>query len=135
MGIGLLTDILKIIHASGRKIILTGKAWDSEYNEELKKIDTEGILIDMVDKTVLPEFLSMMKYSDGMFGWCGGNTIKSTYFRKPTVMLWSDYFNDPRFFLHSCPPDSLGKWYWPVDISREPAENIWAAVRKAWPAL
>jgi SAM-dependent methyltransferase len=128
-------EILKEIHASGRKIILTGKAWDSEYNEELKKIDTKGILIDMVDKTGLPEFLAMMKYSDGMFGWCGGNTIKSTYFRKPTVMLWSDYFKDPRFFLHSCPPDSLGKWYWPVDISREPAENIWAAVRRAWPAL
>ena len=125
-------DILKVIHRSGRKIVLTGKVWDSEYNEELKKLDQEHILIDRVDRTSLPEFLAMMKYSDGMFGWCGGNTIKSTYFRKPTVMLWSDYFKDPRFFLHSCPPDSLGKWYWPVDISREPLDNIMAAVERAW---
>jgi len=124
-------EILRRIHeTSGKRIVLTGKHWDSGYNQELMKLDHYGILIDQVDKTPLPTFLSMMAASDGMFGWCGGNTIKSTYFRKPTVMLWHDYFPDERFFVNSCPPDSLNRWYWPVNISRcTPSDIMETAVQ------
>ena len=126
-------EILDMIYrTSGRRIVLTGKHWDSGYNDELKKLDRGNILIDMVDRTALPDFLSMMMASDGMFGWCGGNTIKSTYFRKPTVMLWHDYFPDERFFVNCCPPDSLGQWYWPINISRQGPDQIMAAVKRAW---
>jgi SAM-dependent methyltransferase len=116
----------------GKKIVLTGKYWDSEYNQALKSLDNKGILIDLVDQTPMPMFLSMMAASDGMFGWCGGNTVKSTYFRRPTVMLWHNYFPDERFFVNSCPPDSLGNWYWPLNISRCTTTDILNTALKAF---
>lgn len=122
----------QIYRIKGKRIVLTGKYWDSSYNQELVKLDRANILIDMVDKTPLPDFLSMMMASDGMFGWCGGNTVKSTYFRKPTVMLWHDYFPDERFFANCCPPDSLNHWYWPINISRCKADTVLQAVLKAF---
>lgn len=126
-------DILEHLHRlRGKRIVLTGKYWDSEYNQELMKLDRGRILIDMVDKTPLPDFLGLMRASDGMFGWCGGNTVKSTYFKRPTVMLWNDYFPDERFFANCCPPDSLNQWYWPLNISRCDAKTVLDTVLRAF---
>jgi hypothetical protein len=112
--------------ATGLKVILTGREWDipdkPSVNERLLSLDQSRgrFLVDLRGKTSLPELFSLMHTSSGCFGFCAGNTIMSVVFGVPTVMVWNKYF-DRRFWLNACPPDSLLKWYFPVDTADNPA--------------
>lgn len=109
--------MLKAVYeATGHKIILTGCHWDRSFNDKLLQMNRDEFLVDMVGKTSSDDLFGMIKASKGMIGWCGGNTIMATIFKKPTIMFWSEYFKDPNFYTNSCPPESLGKWYFPLKV-------------------
>lgn len=106
----------KIVDSTGTKMVLTGCYWDKPFSDQLLKLDQDDIFIDMVDKTGIDELYGVMRNSKGMIGWCGGNSIMSTVFKKPTIMFWSKGQFPKDFRKVCCPPDSLGKWYHPFNV-------------------
>lgn len=119
--------LLERVHRdSGNRILLTGASWDKDgsahdVNSQLLNIQAQrggSFLVDWIGKTTLAEFFGLLNAAEGCIGFCGGNTIMSTVFRKPTVIIWNEYFRES-FWRNSCPPDSLGQWYLPVD-SKQP---------------
>jgi 2-polyprenyl-3-methyl-5-hydroxy-6-metoxy-1,4-benzoquinol methylase len=116
----------RINQKTGMPIVLTGAGWDvgDPVGDYLISTDkaSSGFIVDLRGKTTMPQLLSLLRASKGCIGFCGGNTIMSAAFKKPTVLLWNSYF-DKRFWTNSCPPDSLHNWYEPAD-TKEPPEQI-----------
>jgi SAM-dependent methyltransferase len=135
-----LFEALRGIHAeTGARIVLTGARWDSEGGEKnvnaylmakARKLPVESrFIIDLTGQTSLDQFFGLMRGALGCIGFCGGNTIMSTVFRKPTVIFWNKYF-DERFWRNACPPDGLGRWYRPLN-TQTPNVSIISAMTSA----
>ena len=77
---------------------------------------------DLIGKTSIEEFFGLLRGATGTYGFCGGNTILSTVLRKPTIILWNDYYNET-FHRASCPPDSFGNWYTPINTKDAKKDN------------
>jgi hypothetical protein len=107
-----LTGCVQFIHeiqvATRMPVLLTGCAWDRPFAAQVAGI-TDAI--NLAGSTDIDRFFGLLRNARGMVGWCGGNTIKSTYFRVPTLIGWSRFFSDPRFYRNACPPDSWDRWY------------------------
>ncbi len=112
-------DIFKIAEVlwhiykeTGCKIVLLGAGWDKGgINDALTSEDfTSDHIVDLTGKTTLEEAFAVLKLSDGCIGYPSGLTIMSTVFRKPTYLLWNNYFCD-EFFWTACPPQARGFWY------------------------
>lgn len=93
---------------TGLPVLLTGCEWDRPF---AAKVAAASKSISLCGETNLDEFFGLFRGAAGCIGWCGGNTIKATYLRKPTTIIWSRYFKDPRFYRNACPPDAWGRWY------------------------
>lgn len=120
-----LFKILKTISIStGCKIILTGANWDkTAINNKLLALDSDhSVFVDLVGKTTLPEYFALLRGAKGCFGFPGGNTIMATVFKIPTIILWHSFYNK-RFWETSCPAESLGSWYLPINVA-SPARAI-----------
>lgn len=79
----------------GCRFLFTGSPWDAPFTEQCQVPGTENL----VGKTTLPQFLSLLKHSLGYVGWCGGNSILAQHLGTPTVVWWSkSYF--PRHDRH-----------------------------------
>lgn len=125
MPIHTIYSMLKEIYLkTGTKLVLTGCYWDLDFSEQLIKMDEHNIFINMVDKTGINELYGIMKNSKGMIGWCGGNSIMSTVFKKPTIMFWCKAQFPKDFKLVCCPPESLNKWYHPFDVEDLDIEEV-----------
>jgi ADP-heptose:LPS heptosyltransferase len=119
-------QVLKKIHqATGYKIVLSGAKWDRPSENSVyagllsyAKQESGDFLVDLSGQTTLEQFFGLLRSSSGCVGFCGGNTIMSVVFKKPTVILWNKYFNES-FWRNSCPPDSLNHWYLPVSTATE----------------
>jgi len=114
-------NILQQIHrTTGHKIILTGAEWNRPSKNNiyaklllLDRQQSNRFLIDLSGQTTLEQFFGLLRSASGCIGFCGGNTIMSVVFKKPTMILWNNYYPES-FWKNSCPPDSLGHWYLPV---------------------
>lgn len=127
------TLLKEIAIETGHKIVLTGCNWDVEFNQKLKELDKEGRFLDLVNKTSTDEFFGLVKESSGVIGWCGGNTIMSTVFKKPTIVFWSqEHFKQADFFKNCCPPDSLEKWYFPRVVEKYSASDTVRLAKEAF---
>lgn len=114
----------KIHNETGNKVVLTGSSWDRKFASHLKTMDVNNFIINMTGDTSIDQLFALMQEANGMIGWCGGNTIMSTYFKKPTVIIWSKYFSKEGFYKYSVPPDSHGSWYEYKVAERDSATNI-----------
>lgn len=117
---------LKKLSSAGYRVLLTGASWDKEDNvvsELAEEMKTTRNFEDIRGDTTLDVFLGLLRGASGTFGFCGGNTIFSTVIKKPTVILWNDYYNEP-FFTTSCPPDSLDYWYKPVNTKNAAGQDV-----------
>lgn len=101
------------------RTVLTGSPWDEDFSGlvglEVKKHGGKRPL-SLVGKTRLGSFLSLTRGASAFLGWCGGNTIMSTHFRVPTVMIWSDYFPDRKFWTNWVDPAAVGVTYLPLAV-------------------
>jgi len=125
---------LKKLRAEGLRVVLTGAHWDVQDPAYVALWDLcKPFALNMIGKTSMAQFLGLLRGATGTYGFCGGNTIFSTVLRKPTIILWNDYYNG-RFHTASCPPDSLGKWYMPVNTKeaadRKPANMLLKLIRE-----
>lgn len=105
-------QIFKIIHDNtGYKVLFSGCGWDKGLADIIIAKDNIGFIEDIIGETSIDQLFGLIKQSKGMIGWCGGNTIKSVYFKKPTVILWSKYFPNEGFYKYCVPPDSIDNWH------------------------
>ena len=96
-----------------QKSILIGAKWDANTGMHKQLIkDDEGseIYHDLTGKTSLSQCFSLLRNAQATIGFPSGITIMSAAFRKPTVMLWNDFFPE-QFHWRSCPPQSRDVWY------------------------
>lgn len=135
MGAYDLYNLCKALYTETKcKVVLTGASWDDNpVNRSILKLyDNSGFLINMIGRTTLEEFLGLLRYCNACVGFPGGNTILATYLKKPTIILWNDFYNRD-FWKYSCPPSSLGKWYIPLDINsvrgNEVIENLLKVIK------
>lgn len=110
----------QISRETQKKIILTGCEWDREFTQQIMNHDQGiGYLKSLVGQTSNDQILALMRESSGMIGWCGGNTVMSTVFKKPTIMFWNEeQFPKKDFYINSCYPGSHGKWYFPFTTEK-----------------
>jgi len=116
---------------TNRKIVLIGADWDVNSMENwLLKLDAgNGHLINMVGQTNLSQAFGLLRASSGVIGYPSGMTIMATVFKRPTVMLWNDYFHEG-FHWRACPPASRGAWYEALNTKKlEPNMVVEAATR------
>lgn len=109
---------------TGLPVLLTGGHWDASFAGAVAQIAS---CEQLAGKTSMDEFFALFRGAAGAIGWCGGNTILATTFRIPTLIAWSLYFTDARFYRNACPPDAWGQWYDVAVVEREPPES---AVKK-----
>lgn len=103
--------LLERVHdATGCTMLLTGCEWDRPFSEALARRCRRGVVC-IAGETVPDMFFGLMRGARGVLGWCGGNTILATAWRIPTLIAWSRFFPDSRFFRNACPPDAIGKHY------------------------
>lgn len=119
------TILSSIASKLGVKIIMTGLEWDLPYTREIMALDKKSQFVNLVGETNLDQFFGLAKNSMGVWGWCGGNTIKTTMMKIPTMVYWSTkQFPKTSFHTTCVPPDSVNKWYVPkiveqLDVNRD----------------
>lgn len=106
---------------TGRPVLLTGCEWDRPFASAVAK---RADAVSLCGATDLDAFFGLFRGASGCIGWCGGNTIKATYLRKPTLIAWSRYFRDPRFYRNACPPDAWGQWYEAAVVEDETPRTV-----------
>ncbi len=124
LGNALYNMLYEIYKKTGAKIVITGTTWDAQAAQRLLCNDTHHILIDMVNKTDTSKMFALMKGSIGVIGWPAGNTIMSTYFKIPTIIIWSNKLWHRNFPTNCIVPEALNKWYFPFFIENFIAKNI-----------
>lgn len=107
--------------ATGMPVLLTGCEWDRPFAEQ---VATKSGAESVCGATDLDAFFGLFRGAAGCIGWCGGNTIKATYLRKPTVIIWSRYFRNAGFYRNACPPDSWGKWYEAAVVEQDSPREV-----------
>lgn len=118
-------ELVRGIARLGITPVLTGCWWDRPFSDAIAHAVPEAV--NLVDQTDLDQLFALLRSATAVVGWCGGNTIKAVALRVPTVMIWSRYFKDERFFTNCVPPDSVGAWYEPAIVERD---NPKTALRK-----
>lgn len=115
----------KIKHYFGYNILIMGMEWDRKSFNALKSLDTDNIIIDMLGKTNVDKLFGLLKNAKAIIGDSAGNVMMGNYFKIPTFMFWSDdKFTNKNFFLNTAPPDSLGKWYYPICVKQYKEDEI-----------
>jgi len=121
--------ILRILTALGKelncKIVLVGSEWDinCKVNQHLINNTPEEQIVDLLGKTDIEQLFGLMKNSVGVIGFPSGLTIMSTYFKIPTYIFWSDYFN-LTFWEASCRPGTVGISYMYEDVRTINVEKV-----------
>ena len=103
-------------------VLLTGSHWDRTFAAQVAE---RSDAVDLTCKTDADQFFALFRHAKACVGWCGGNTILSTYFRVPTVIGWHRYFQHAGFYANACPPSALGQWYQPIVVGyHQPADAV-----------
>lgn len=115
---------LKYFTGQGFRVLFTGAAWDTDdtHYQQVVNQCTTPMFEDLRGKTTLAELMGLLRGATGVFGHAAGNTIMGTVLKKPTVILWNDYFNK-LFYTATCPPDSLHNWYEAIDTKEHTHAN------------
>lgn len=124
-GVHSIHETMKLVSERlGAKIILVGAEWDERnVASQLVEMDVGGIYASLVGRTTLDQLWGVMRGAACVVGFPSGATIVPTAFRVPTIGLWHNFF-DPRFWVNAYPPQALGNWYEPLDISSTSPEQI-----------
>lgn len=92
------------------RFLFVGLPWDSGFAEKVRGTGIECL----VGKTNPDEYFALLRGAGGAIGFANGNTILTTHFGVPTVMIWSsDRFPHMGFRTNWVRPGSA---YLPVEI-------------------
>ena len=94
----------------GRRVLMVGLPWDKGFAEKVTGVAIEN----MVGKTNPDQYFALLRGADAMIGFANGNTILTTYFGVPTVMIWNrDRYQHPGFHTNWVGPESS---YFPMEL-------------------
>lgn len=104
-----------VIFETKMKVILIGAKWDENQLENyfLERAEIDGIesyFINLVGKTNLTELLALVENCDLMYGFPSGASLLAPYYKKQTIMLWNNYFEEG-FHWNCVVPESRNNWY------------------------
>lgn len=77
-----------IFKHSGIRPLLVGAYWDRDYAAQIRKLDKENIVQDLVGKTTIPQLLSLTREANLIVSFPSGIPMMATYWGVPTVMFW-----------------------------------------------
>lgn len=118
----------KIQQERGVRIIFIGSWWDKDgLSARLVRGNADAEWIDLTGATSTDQLLAILAGAEGVVGFPSGATILATMLKRPTVMLWNKYFVEP-FWRHACPPDSLDRWYRPLNTATAQPADVAAAL-------
>jgi hypothetical protein len=93
------------------KLVLTGSAWDLGISSAVK-----APVINMIGRTSLGQFLSLIRGAGAFVGYPGGNTIISAHFGIPTVIIWESFYKHPKFRTNWGNPRFVGKTHQSLEL-------------------
>lgn len=79
----------RIFERSGVRPILIGAQWDKDHAGQIRKLDSAGVIQDMVGETSIAQLLSLVREAMLVVSFPCGIPMMATYFGIPTVMFWS----------------------------------------------
>jgi hypothetical protein len=132
-----LSDIVALITKMrdampNRKAVLTGVSWDAPYVKRIRQhLPDADWVVDMTERTSLPQLFALNRRATAFIGWCAGNTIMSTHLGTPTVMLWSDYFQSRNFATCWADPAKINRSYVPLFVEDTNPDQVVDAARSA----
>jgi len=91
--------------AHGLRMIFIGAEWDKQMTGERLAQYGDADWVDLVGETSYDQMIGALRGASLVFGYPAGNTILGAVLRRPTVLLWHDYFNR-NFWTNVCPPDA-----------------------------
>lgn len=95
----------------GHRLVLTGSPWDLQISRDL-----DGMVVNMIGRTLLGQFLSLIRGASAFVGYPGGNTIISSHLRTPTLMIWGDFYKHPKFRTNWVRPSDVDKAYGTLEV-------------------
>ena len=78
----------KIFKATGCNPVLIGKDWDTDYAENLMKLDSKKGIYNLVAKTDMKQVLALIREANVIVGFLSGLTIMAAYFKTPVAVFW-----------------------------------------------
>lgn len=124
---GILESLQRIQSQLNCRVVFIGSSWDKQtLAARLTAAAADLNFIDLTGQTDIDEMLALFEGSTGVIGFPSGATILAAALGRPTLMLWNQYFVEP-FWRYACPPDSLGRWYQPINTAGATPESVRAA--------
>lgn len=128
-GVEHIAESLLMLHLAfdRSRILLSGVSWDAPFAARLcEHLGRPSWLIDATQQTDMGQLFELIRNATVFVGWCAGNTIMSTHFGTPTVMLWSDYFSR-KFATCWADKTKVGSSYQPLFVEEIQAARVWSA--------
>lgn len=95
---------LQLVADAGLTPVLMGASWDhGRIASRLAAADPR--FVDLVGGTDFDQLTALLEGAEAVFGFPAGNSLLGPYFRRPTVLLWSEHFTR-QMWSHACPPNS-----------------------------
>lgn len=69
----------------GHRIKMVGLPWDQGFTEQIHGVRADNL----VGKTNPDQYFALLRGADAMVGFANGNTILTTHFGVPTIMIWN----------------------------------------------
>jgi len=94
----------------GHRIKMVGLPWDKGFAEKINGVSVENL----VGETNTDQYFALLRGAAAMIGFANGNTILTTHFGVPTIMLWNqDRYPHGGFRTNWV---GAGKNYYPVEV-------------------
>lgn len=113
-----------IQHQLGLRIVIVGAPWDAGSAGDALAQD-EASWINLTAQTSYDQLLGVLRGASLVFGFPSGLTILGPVLKRPTVMLWHQYFQE-QFWTNACPPSGT---YTPMQTYRTRPDRIVDAAR------
>ncbi len=126
--------LIKIKEMTGCQLLLTGREWDFSGQADLRSVDKYNILKDITGETSVNQLLGLIKNAKAFIGMKAGNTMLSVIEHTPTFMFYNkkefampgriEGQIHPDFHKISLPPDTRGKWHFPIFVDDYREDDI-----------
>jgi hypothetical protein len=82
-------DLIRRFHAeNGCKVVMVGMEFDKSYTDELKRLDTDNLIIDLTGKTPIMHTLAILRRANLYVGFSSGLGMLACHFHTPTAIFW-----------------------------------------------
>lgn len=121
----IVSSINKIVNATGLTPVFAGAKWDSNDIGTKQIMDGVTNCIDLTGETTLDQLFGLLKGAEIVVGFPSGMTVLSAVFKKKTLIIWNNYYNNN--FVWNCVPPDVRKVSYFVDFTKDLVSDRLAA--------